>query len=127
MNTQRLIHLATQIQLSYNETAKAEFRQKAMLYLRNLAKEMGLQKGTYDVRWNEGGIAVSGEATLHGEHIYVQLEQGSMQGMFMYRNCNGRKDYTGGQNHWMKWCDLLDIRRTAQIFNEVAAQPVVPI
>ena len=82
---------------------KALFHSKGKTFLRNLAKELGLPKGSYDIRSNMGGIAVSGEVTLHGESLYVQLSESCVGGPgvgILYRSCKGRKDYTGGTNNW---------------------------
>jgi hypothetical protein len=46
---------------------------QAARFLRELAAHIGLPRGSYDVRSNKGGVAVSGEITLHGEHVYVQV------------------------------------------------------
>lgn len=73
---------------------------KAFLHV--LATELGLAKGAYDIRNNLGGIAVSGEVTLHGEAIFVQLSQsGNGCVAVLFRDCNGRKDYYGGQNNFI--------------------------
>ena len=40
-----------------------------------LAAALGLEASTYDVRSNLGGIAVSGEVTMHGQNLYVQICQ----------------------------------------------------
>lgn len=76
---------------------KLKAHRSTMVVLRQLAKELALAKGTYEVRSNQGGMAVSGEVTLHGERIYVQV--GCHLGVLV-RSCNGRKDYSGGPNHW---------------------------
>lgn len=80
-------------------------------WLRYVAMNIGLMPGTYDIRSNKGGIAVSGEVTLHGENIYVQLSESCLhRGVsVMYRTCNGRKDYTGGRNNFQKLGDLADL------------------
>ena len=57
----------------------------------------------YDLRSNEGGIAVSGEVILHSDHLYVHASQpatGWDTGV-MFRSCEGRRDYTGGRNHFV--------------------------
>jgi hypothetical protein len=102
--------------------AKAEFHSKGKQVLRAIAKEMGLESGTYDVRSNLGGVAVSGEVALHGEHIYIQFSQScaGLQDRFMYRACEGRKDYCGRKNHWMLWEDLYDLPRACEVFKRVA-------
>ena len=72
--------------------------------LRKLAAQMGLAKGAYDIRSNKAGDAVAGDVTLHGEAVYVQV--GSPCGILV-RTCKGRKDYTGGPNHFFAPTDLL--------------------
>ncbi len=80
---------------------KNQFHLTAMRRLRLVAKAMGLEPGQYDVRSNRGGMAVSGEVTLHTEHVYVQVSQpGCMDKGIMFRTCEGRKDYSGGCNRW---------------------------
>src|SRR3546814_14054234 len=57
---------------------------------------------SFDLRSNQGGIAVSGEITLHHEHVYVQVCQpatGADSGILI-RSCKGRRDYTGGPNNF---------------------------
>jgi len=52
-------------------------------------------------RSNPGGIAVSGEITLHHDDVYIQVCQpasGADSGILI-RTCQGRRDYTGGRNH----------------------------
>jgi hypothetical protein len=81
---------------------KMRWHAQARAKLRALAKALELDPNTYDVRSNHGGIAVSGEATLHGEHVYIQVSQpcfGSDNGI-MFRRCNGQKDYTGERNNF---------------------------
>jgi len=96
---------------TYADEAKRQFASKGKKVLKALAKEMRLPEGSYDIRWNPGGPAVSGDIILHGESIYVDLSQTCL-GLdygFMYRTCKGRKDYTGGTNRWAKWDVLLDL------------------
>ena len=81
---------------SYNEEIKARFRSEAMKYLRRLAKELSLPKGSYSIRYNAGGIAVSGEATLHHNEFYLQISHDCF-----WRTCNGQKDYSGYRNRWV--------------------------
>jgi len=89
--------------LGYNPSAKREFKLAALQALRNLAKNQGLKRGEYDIRWNEAGVAVSGEATLHHEKFYLQVEQSCVGTghRVLLRTCEGRKDYCGGQNQWV--------------------------
>lgn len=107
-NVKELIRLA-KTDLGYNETAKAKFHRLAKSTLSDLAWQLGYAKNAYDLRSNMGGIAVSGEITLHSDELYVQLSQ-SMTGMgFMWRTCRHRKDYTGGANQWAAWDTLHDL------------------
>lgn len=88
--------------LGYNPDDKAAFHRLAKSSLRKLAVEMGLEKGDYDLRSNKGGIAVSGEVTLHADHIYVKVSQSCLGPgrEILFRTCSGRKDYTGDSNNF---------------------------
>lgn len=72
-------------------------------FLRQVAKDLGLPKGSYDLRSNLGGMAVSGEVTLHTERLYLQISESPVGGggvSILARSCRGRNDYVGGQNNW---------------------------
>ncbi len=89
--------------VSYDAAAKKMFHSRARRQLKQLAAALGLAPGTYDLRSNQGGIAVSGEVTLHGDHLYVQVCQpatGHDTGI-MFRTCQGRTDYYGGRNNFI--------------------------
>lgn len=91
------------------EMKKRKMHSAGRAFLKRLADDLGLAKGAYDIRSNQGGIAVSGEVTLHGEQIYVQLAEyyGSRGGVsILYRSCNGRKDYCGGRNNSIRMTDV---------------------
>ena len=107
----KLANLVENTRIGYDPEAKAQFKGLSMSVLREIAKLLGLEKGTYDVRWNEGGIAVSGEATLHSESLYVQISQWaySETSPVLYRSCKGRKDYTGGHNRYVSLETLKNI------------------
>ena len=99
--------------------SKLKYHALGKRVLKAIAAELGLQSGTYDIRSNLGGTAVAGEVTLHGEHIYIQFCE-PMNGLeVLYRSCNGRKDYSGGGNYWMKYDDLLDLPRACEAFKRV--------
>lgn len=109
------VETANEVDLSYNHDAKERWHRLARRVAKALAVKMGLKPSEYDVRFNRAGIAVSGETTLHADWIYVQLDVpffGPFKG-FMYRSCQGQKDYTGGTNHWMKFDELLDLDAAA--------------
>ena len=95
---------------------KRLFHVQAESVLRQLAISLGLSDVDYDLRHCLGGIAVSGEITLHGDHIYVQMAQAaaSPSESFLWRGCRNRKDYTGGLNRWAEWDELNDLDRLAQ-------------
>lgn len=88
---------------TYDESKKAAFHSAAKKQLKKLATtHLGFPAGSYDLRSNKGGIAVSGEITLHHDDIYITVSQSSMGSdrSVMLRTCEGRKDYSGGQNNF---------------------------
>jgi hypothetical protein len=82
---------------------KVAMHRAAMGMLRELAAALGYAPDAYDVRSNKGGIAVTGEVTLHADNLYVQVcdAWGSNHLAFLVRTCKGRKDYCGGANHYL--------------------------
>lgn len=78
---------------------KQRFKKSAVAFLKHLAYELALDPSDYSIRWNPGAQAVTGDATLHHERLYVTIgdEIGGMLGLA--RRCNGRKDYAGGVNN----------------------------
>lgn len=87
---------------------KNEFHKAGKRFLRALAQALGLDKTHYDLRSNLGGVAVSGEVTLHTDKLYVQLSESALRPgvSILFRSCNGRKDYSGGTNRWAWIPDL---------------------
>jgi hypothetical protein len=96
---------------SYDEHQKQRFHTTARARLKKLAAELALRPGTYAIRSNKAGIAVSGEITLHHERAYIQVGQfGLSSGHgILIRTCKGRKDFTGGPNHVLALAILDDI------------------
>jgi hypothetical protein len=95
--------------VSYDNQAKRAFHRHARRQLKFLADALGLPPQSYELRSNAGGIAVSGEVTMHADHVYVQACQpatGQDSGL-MFRACRGRKDYHGGPNNFAS-LDLLN-------------------
>jgi len=82
---------------SYKQAAKEEFRRLSRKLLTNVVKELGLAKGSYDLRYNPGGVAVSGDATLHTNTLYISFNLDGRKWVLV-RTCKGRKDYHGGLN-----------------------------
>jgi hypothetical protein len=96
-------------QVAYDPASKGIFHRRARSQLRRLAVALGLKPGSYDLRSNYDGIAVSGEANLHTDRLYIQVCQpatGHNNGI-LCRTCNGQKDYVGGPNNFAS-LDLLN-------------------
>jgi hypothetical protein len=94
--------------VSYDPEAKRQFHTHARRQLRALAAALGLGDDHYDLRSNEGGIAVSGEVTLHADRLYVQASQPATRTDtgILFRSCRDRRDYVGGVNNFAS-LDLL--------------------
>jgi hypothetical protein len=88
--------------VAYDAEAKRAFHTSARRQLKQLAAALGLQPGSYDLRSNTAGVAVSGEITLHADRLYVQVCQSVMgcDYSILFRTCQGRKDYHGGPNNF---------------------------
>lgn len=100
---------------AYDEAQKRRFHSTARSRLKLLATELCLPAGSFDIRSNKGGVAVSGEITLHHDRVYIQVGQfGLSSGHgILIRTCKGRKDYTGGPNHFVALTVLDDISALA--------------
>ncbi len=122
-------HMNWRLDCAYNEAQKRSFHGTVQSRLRVLAIiELQLEPSTFDVRSNKGGIAVSGEITLHHEHVYVQVSQpcgGNIDTGILIRTCNGRRDYTGGANHFASLTLLDDVPALAARVNAVMRTKVV--
>jgi hypothetical protein len=95
--------------VAYDPERKRVFHGHARSRLRLLAAALGLRGSDYDVCSNEGGVAVSGEAILHADRLYVQVSQPATRADtgILFRSCDGRQDYVGGRNHFAP-LDLLN-------------------
>jgi len=60
---------------AYDSEVKRRFHTTARARLRRLATTLRLPLGSFDLRSNLGGIAVSGEITLHHDDVYIQVCQ----------------------------------------------------
>lgn len=91
--------------IGYDAQAKRAFHREARSALRVAARHLGLDPDQYDLRSNFAGPAVSGEITLHGDEIYVQVSIPCIRPgrEVMFRRCKGRQDYLGDRNHF---CDI---------------------
>ncbi|QXN72577.1 hypothetical protein RCTIPTONUS_107 [Rhodobacter phage RcTiptonus] len=109
---------ALRTRVDYNAEAKAKFLSTAKKLLQRLKKELGNEYGECDrIRTNKGGIAVSGEVTLHYDRLYVQVSQSCMgdRGTVMFRSCASRNDYSGGQNNFADSETLVDTATLAAV------------
>jgi len=90
--------------------AKQLFHRDSKIFLRSVAKALGLQSSEFDLRSNKGGPAVSGEITLHTDRLYIQLSHSCMAAgaQVLFRTCDSRKDYTGHVNQFIQVNKLQD-------------------
>lgn len=109
----------------YNAVHKHEFKLAARHFLRNLAKLLRPAFGEfeYEIRWNEGGVAVSGEATLHCDDLYVQVSDSALYGVpsVMYRSCKSNRDYCGNQNNFISFRSLITQEAQDRFINHCMA------
>lgn len=108
---------------AYAPEQKRPFHATARARLRRLAAELGFSSSSFDLRCNAGGIAVSGEITLHHERVYVQVCQPATRADsgILIRTCAGRRDYIGGRNHFAPLSLLDDIPALAARVRKVMA------
>ena len=108
---------------AYNAEHKRRFHTTARARLRKLADALGFARPSYDLRTNQGGIAVSGEITLHHDGVYVQVSQpaSGWDSGILIRTCDSRRDYVGGRNHFAPLSLLDDIPTLAAQVRAVMA------
>ena len=108
---------------AYNDGQKRRFHATARTRLRKLADALAFPRESYDLRNNQAGVAVSGEITLHHDRVYVQVSQSAMgfDSGILLRRCEGRRDYTGGRNHFAPLSLLDDIPALARRVRSVMA------
>lgn len=85
------------------EARKLAFHKEGKAFLKKLDAELNPNKEDgVSIRSNMGGIAVSGEVTMHSDHLYVQLSQSCMGPgvQMMFRSCDSQKDYSGHNNNF---------------------------
>lgn len=101
--------------VSHDVPAKRLFHAEGRAALRRLADALGLEADRFDIRSNKGGPAVSGEITLHGETIWVQLSLGLFGPgrEVCFRKVTGRDDHLGDRNRWASVRELLEPDRFA--------------
>ena len=101
--------------VAYDEPAKRLFHSEGRSAMRRLAEALGLKEGSFDVRSNKAGPAVSGEITLHGETLWVQLSLGPFgpDREVCFRKVRDRQDHIGERNHWASVRELVEPDRFA--------------
>jgi hypothetical protein len=113
---------------AYDAEQKRLFHSTGRRRLKALAEALAFDPGSFDVRSNRGGVAVSGEVTLHQDGLYVQICQpatGWDTGVLI-RTCRGRTDYTGGRNQFAPLSLLDDIPALALRCSAVLQQGGAP-
>lgn len=111
----------------YSEEAAAGkqfFHTEGKKFLTQVAKAVGIPAGTFEIRSNKAGPAVSGEVTLHSDTLYVQLSESyTHDGIsILFRVCRGRQDYSGGQNHFTTLRHLFNSPQLLERFIETLKQ-----
>lgn len=90
--------IAVEGNCSYNEVNKAEFKRLSRKFLKALRDALGISA---DIRYNAAGIACSGDASLHGDAIYVSFNADGFGLGILFRKCEGRRDYgSKSPNRW---------------------------
>jgi hypothetical protein len=106
--------------------SKEAFHRDARRLLKSLAKDLGLAAGSFDLRSNKGGSAVSGEVTLHHNDIYIQASNPGTRHAtgLMIRTCRDRKDYEGGRNQFapLSWLDDAHRPKLVKLARQVMEQ-----
>ena len=96
--------------VAYDAPAKRLFHAQGRTAMRHLAAALALEDGSFDIRSNKAGPAVSGDVTLHGESIWVQLSLGPFGPgrEVCFRKVQDRHDHIGQRNYWASVRDLLE-------------------
>jgi len=90
---------------AYDNKGKKAFHRMATQLLEEIAEE--LNHPEREIRSNLGGIAVSGEVTLHTDRIYIQISKGMGEKMaVLFRSVEGVRDYMGGNNNFASLKEL---------------------
>jgi hypothetical protein len=101
------------------DARKQAYLRDGKKFLKQLAKDIGVA-GQCDISANPGGIAVSGEVTLHADSLYIQLFESGGQGVrILYRSCQGRGDYCGGPNMYVSMKEIHDSPKDLADFIEL--------
>ena len=101
--------------VAHDAVAKDRFHSDGRKALRRLADTLGLDPAHYDLRSNRSHASRSGEITLHGEELWMQLSlHGTMADReVIYRRVSGRHDHLGERDCYASIRDLLAPERFA--------------
>ena len=101
--------------VAHDEPAKRLFHSEGRSAMRRLADALGLDEGSYDIRSNKAGPAVSGEITLHADTLWVQLSIGPFgpDREVCFRKVQSRQDHIGERNCWASVRELVEPGRFA--------------
>ena len=106
---------------SYNEAFKTKFRLIGKNAMKELARLLELRP--FDIQFNPGGIAVSGDLRLmgmwsEGNGVYICMNKNvpnAPYGQILYRTIKHMKDFAGGPNQWMRYETLRDPVRLKEL------------
>jgi len=116
--------------VAHDEPAKRLFHSEGRSALRRLAEVLGLEDGSFDIRSNKAGPAVSGEITLHADMLWVQLSLGPFgpDREVCFRKVQDRRDHIGERNLWASVRELVEPERfAARIRRELKLPEAVPL
>lgn len=100
--------------VAHDGDAKRLFHAEGHRALQRLAEALELPRTSFELRSSPGGLAISGEVTLHGEAVWVQLSIDRGPGReLLFRRVAGRRDHVGGRNHWASIDELMTPDRLA--------------
>lgn len=109
---------------------KEAFHREARRLLKSLAKDLGFPAGSFDIRSNKGGNAVSGEVVLINDNVRVEASNPGTRHErgLMIRTCKDRTDPSAyaGRNHFAPLSWLEDDARPhlAKLVGQVLEQKV---
>jgi len=70
-----------------------------------ICRQLGLQKGDYEISLSAGGPGVGGETILHSRWFYLSWPMDGVVGSgrfgVLIRSCNGLQDFVGGTNTFL--------------------------
>lgn len=102
--------------VAYDAAAKDLFHADGRRAMHKLAAALRLPDASYSIRSNRSGPAVSGEITLHGEEVWVQLSLGALgpENEVSFRRVRGRDDHLGDRRRFAAIRELLNPERFAE-------------